>query len=86
MVCALATAMAVLAPPASGDILLLPFTPAGAGRLPRLATIDGMRMIARGPFGGSIVVRGDGYRTAGRMIAAGILPIAAGPSGCVGTA
>ncbi len=86
MVCALATTVILLAPPASGDILLLPLTSAGAERLPLLATVDGMRMIARGPVGGSLVVRGDGYRIAGRMIAGGILPIAARPSGCAGVA
>jgi hypothetical protein len=81
-VCVLGTAVMLLAPPASGEVLLVPLTATGAARMPALATTDGTRMIARGPVAGSIVVRGDGYRIARRMIASGILAISASTAGC----
>ena len=81
-ICALAASVAIFAPPASGEILLLPFTPAGAERLPRLATSGGLALVARGPIAGSLVVRGAGQRIAGHMIAMGVLPVAAAATGC----
>jgi len=79
---AFATFVVVLAPPASGETLLIPFTPAAANRLPRLATSDGSVLVARGPIAGSLIVRGSGLRAARHLIALGVLPIAASAIGC----
>jgi hypothetical protein len=82
MVCVLAGTVALFAPPTSGEMLLLPVTPSAAGHLPAIATIDGMRLIGRGPVKGSLLVRGNGLRLAAYLVGQGIVPLAAGRSGC----
>ena len=76
-------AMGALAfqPPAHGRIMLMPLTADAAAKLAPMAVDNGAELIGRGPLGGSLVVSGDRARLA-KLQAAGILLLAAPPSGC----
>jgi hypothetical protein len=73
----------LLAPPANGAMLLIPMTAHAATRLPALALEGDTTLIARGPLPGSLIVRGSRKALAGRLLAAGILPIASEAAGCI---
>lgn len=71
-----------LAPPADGQMLLIPLTAAAAARLPALALQDGTQLIARGRITGSLVVRGRRDRLGWPMLRDGIVAIASTRPGC----
>jgi len=71
-----------LSPPVRGEILLVPLTTRAATQVARLAIDRDARLIARGPFSGSLVVEGERARLTGTMLTAGIVPLAADSALC----
>lgn len=82
LICALAGAFFGFAPPASGEILLIPLNRAGAGELVPAAVAQGARLIGRGPVAGSMIVYGDGRRLARTLIGDGVIALSARATGC----
>lgn len=72
---------AVVAPPASGSILLVPLHGSG-GAVLEDALARGARLEGPGPVAGSFVVRADRDRIAPAMLAGGVLMLAARPLLC----
>jgi hypothetical protein len=71
-----------LAPPANGQVLLIPLTTSAATELPALALRDGTQLIGRGRLPGSLVVRGERNRLGWPMLMDGVVPIASARPGC----
>ena len=69
-------------PPASGRMLLMPMTQDGRAGLARVAVAHGARLIAAGPWAGSLVVEGRRDALARPLFMAGVLAIAADAGGC----
>ena len=69
-------------PPASGRMLLMPMTQDGRAGLARVAVAHGARLIAAGPWAGSLVVEGRRDALARPLFMAGVLAVAAGAGGC----
>jgi hypothetical protein len=78
-VAALSLGAMVWAPPARGDMLLLPLRPGAPAVEGALSA--GASLMARGP-GGAPVVRGDRAALFWPLLAQGVLAIAAAPTGC----
>lgn len=73
---------ALLAPPASGSILLLPLHAGQSGAVLRDALAHGARLEGAGPIAGSFVVRAERDRIAPAMLGEGVLMLAAAPLLC----
>lgn len=71
----------LLAPPAQGQMLLVPLTQAASERLPGLAIRSDTRLIAAGRLSGSLVVEGRRADLAS-LFRQGTLVLAAPPGGC----
>jgi hypothetical protein len=72
-------------PTSGAPMLLVPLTPSARAGLVRLAVDAGATLGALGPFPGSVVVRADRPGFLGRMIASGVVPLAADAVGCSST-
>lgn len=68
---------ALLTPPATGSILLVPLGHGGSGIALQRALETGARLEGAGPIAGSFVVDGDRNRLAPVMLNAGVLILAA---------
>ena len=80
-IAAVALGWLLLAPPARGQMLLVPLTRVASERLPALAIRGDTRLIATGPLPGSIVV--EGHRAdLSALLRHATLVLAAPPGGC----
>jgi hypothetical protein len=75
----------VVAPPASGSMLLLPLASAKGGAALQIALDHGARLEGAGPFAGSFVIRAERDQIAGSMLKAGVIMLAATPMLCGGS-
>lgn len=73
----------LLAPPANGQMMLLPLTPAAARALPALGLRDGRDLIATGPLPGSLLVEGQRPSFAAFLFRHATLVLASPPGGCL---
>ena len=82
--CLAMSSLAVLyaMPPVSGRMLLMPMTQDGRAGLARVAVAHGARLIAAGPWAGTLVVEGRRDALARPLFMAGVLAIAADAGGC----
>jgi hypothetical protein len=80
-VAAIALGWLLLAPPAQGQMLLVPLTHAASERLPSLAIQGNTRLIATGPLPGSLVVEGRRSELT-RLFRYSTLVVAVPPGGC----
>jgi hypothetical protein len=81
VIAAIALGWLLLAPPARGQILLVPLTHVAATHLPALALRGDTRLIAAGPFPGSLVVEGRRADLT-RLFRDSTLVLAVPPGGC----
>ena len=72
----------MLAPPASGKMLVVPLSGQGSGGVVRAALSGGARLIGAGPLPGSMVVFGNRGRIAGAGAFGWTVVLAAPPAGC----
>lgn len=70
----------IAAPPASGAMMLVPLGPQAANALPLLALVGDVRLLARGPLPGSLLVYGS--RRARTLLRHGIVTLASPPALC----
>ncbi len=70
----------IVAPPASGAMMLVPLGPQAANALPLLALVGDVRLLARGPLPGSLLVYGK--RRAHTLLRHGIVTFASPPALC----
>lgn len=70
----------IIAPPASGAMMLVPLGPQAANALPLLALVGDVRLLARGPLPGSLLVYGS--RRARALLRHGIVTFASPPALC----
>jgi hypothetical protein len=75
-------ACVALAPPAEGNMLLVPVAPQSEGRVVALALTRGASVIQRGPLPSSVIVYGRRDSLFGPLARAGILTLAGGAVGC----
>lgn len=75
-------ACVALAPPAEGNMLLVPVAPQSEGRIVALALTQGASVIQRGPFPSSVIVNGRRDSLLGPLARAGVLTLAGGAVGC----
>jgi len=80
-IAAIAFGWLLLAPPARGQMLLVPLTHAAGQHLPGLAIRGDTRLIAPGPLPGSLVVEGRRADLAS-LLRHATLVLAAPPGGC----
>lgn len=78
----LAIPLLYAAPPAQGRILLVPVTAEARAGMAPLAIANGARLVAAGPWKGSLLVDGEGAALALPLIVRGIVPLAARIGGC----
>lgn len=71
-----------LTPPATGRMLIVPLLGGNGGSAVRLAIDHGASLVAAGPFSGSVVIMGDRARLEPAAWSAGMMMVAAPPSGC----
>lgn len=71
-------------PPDQGRILLVPLTDDARHAVARLAIANGARLMAAGPWPGSLVVDGRGDRMAPALLERGIVSLSARIGGCGG--
>ena len=69
-------------PPDRGRILLVPLTDGARHAVARLAIANGARLMAAGPWPGSLVVEGRGDRMAPALLERGIVSLSARVGGC----
>ena len=69
-------------PPASGRMLLVPLTAAARAALAPAAVDHGARLVAAGPWGGSLLVDGQWDRLARPLLTRGVIVLAARAGGC----
>lgn len=82
LACATILSLSVaFAPPADGYTLLVPIGGAAAGQLIAVALDHGATLVQRGPFGRSLVVRGERRRLL-PLLGQGIVPLNARAAGC----
>lgn len=74
--------VAIVAPPQTGSILLLPLGSGDPGRILELALERGARLEGAGPFAGTFIVRAQRDNLARAMLDAGVLMLAARPPLC----
>ncbi|HEY1125383.1 MAG TPA: hypothetical protein VGE65_07095 [Sphingobium sp.] len=79
---AFVTVAALLAPPESGSILLLPIGSGDPGLALRQALAHGAQLEGAGPISGTFVVHGSRDRLAPAMLSAGVLMLSARPLLC----
>jgi len=72
--------MLIIAPPANGAMMLVPLGPQAANALPLLALVGDVRLLARGPLPGSLLVHGS--RRARTLLRHGIVTLASPPALC----
>ncbi|NIJ20742.1 hypothetical protein FHS95_002434 [Sphingomonas naasensis] len=70
------------APPAEGQMLLMPLAGQGADSLAVWATVAGARIVGPGPLPGSLVVQGSAGTLAGAALRHATLIVAAPPAAC----
>ncbi len=70
----------IIAPPSNGAMMLVPLGPQAANALPLLALVGDVRLLARGPLPGSLLVYGS--RRARTLLRHGIVTLASPPSLC----
>jgi len=73
---------ALLTPPETGAILLLPLGSAASGNVLQQALETGARLEGAGPIAGTFVVYGERDRLASVMLRAGVLMLSARPPMC----
>lgn len=71
------------APPARGQMLLIPMTGAARGALAAEAVSHGARLVAAGPWPGSLLVDGQRSSLSAPLLRRGILSLSARAGGCV---
>ena len=76
---------ALLAPPASGSILLVPLHGQAQGAVLQDALAHGARLEGAGPISGTYVVRAERDKLASAMFSSGVLMLAARPLLCSDT-
>jgi len=69
-------------PPASGRMLLVPMTEDGRAGLARVAVAHGARLVAAGPWTGSLLVEGNRNALARPLLITGVLALSARAGGC----
>ena len=72
-----------LAPPAEGTMVLMPVGGTTQGQMATIAIDHGARIVARGRWGRSIVVRGERTLLWRPMAGAGVVMVAGTVAGCV---
>lgn len=82
LIVALVMLAALLAPPASGSILLVPLRGQAGGTVLQDALSHGARLEGAGPISGTFVVRAKRDQLASTMAASGVLMLAARPLLC----
>lgn len=73
-----------LAPPVEGRIMLLPVTAQGRTLAASVAVAHGARIVAAGPWAGSMLVDGRRDRLVAPLLARGVVTVAARAIGCGG--
>ena len=71
-----------LAPPAEGNMLLVPVGPQSEGQITALALLRGASVVQRGPLPSSVIVYGRRASLFGPLARAGVLTLAGGAAGC----
>ncbi|MEA3389787.1 MAG: hypothetical protein U9R64_11030 [Pseudomonadota bacterium] len=71
-------------PPVRGPMLLVPITSTARQSVAVRAVSGGARLIAAGPWKGSLLVDGERRRLGIALLRAGIVPLAARAGGCEG--
>lgn len=69
-------------PPARGPMLLVPMTSEARRSVATQAINGGARLIAAGPWTGSLIVEGERSRLGMSLLRAGIVPLAERAGGC----
>jgi hypothetical protein len=72
----------VAAPPATGMMLLVPLSSQAAAALPSAVVRGNTRLVAQGPFPGSLVVYGSRQEIALPLLVHGVLTFASLRQGC----
>lgn len=71
-----------LAPPAEGNMLLIPVGHQSEAQIVSLALTRGASLVQRGPFRSSVIVYGKRGALFGPLARAGVLTVAGGAAGC----
>lgn len=69
-------------PPASGRMLLVPLTQEAVAALAPVAVAHGARLVAKGPWAGSLLVEGERDDLAPALLHHGIVALSAQMGGC----
>lgn len=75
-----------LSPPVSGRMLLVPLTAHARLALAPVAIARGARLVAAGPWAGSLLIEGRRDRLALPMLGHGVIAVATNRTGCGGAA
>ena len=75
-----------LSPPVSGRMLLVPLTAHARLALAPVAIAHGARLVAAGPWAGSLLIEGRRDRLALPMLGHGVIAVATNRTGCGGAA
>lgn len=75
-----------LSPPVSGRMLLVPLTAHARAVLAPAAIAHGARLVAAGPWAGSLLIEGRRDRLALPMLGHGVIAVATNRTGCGGAA
>lgn len=75
-----------LSPPVSGRMLLVPLTAHARVALAPVAIAHGARLVAAGPWAGSLLIEGRRDRLALPMLGHGVIAVATNRTGCGGAA
>jgi hypothetical protein len=70
------------APPASGRMLLLPLTDDAGSLVAPVAVAAGARLVAKGPWPGSLLVEGRRDQLAPALLRRGVIAVSAQMGGC----
>ena len=76
----------ILSPPVSGRMLLVPLTAHARVALAPVAIAHGARLVAAGPWAGSLLIEGRRDRLALTMLGHGVIAVATNRTGCGETA
>lgn len=71
-----------LAPPAEGNMLLIPVGSRSEAQVVTLALMQGASLVQRGPFRSSVIVYGKRASLFGPLARAGVLAVSGGAVGC----
>lgn len=69
-------------PPASGRMLLLPLTDGARASVASVAVAAGARLVAKGPWPGSLLVDGERDTLAPALLSRGVIALSAQMAGC----